>query len=51
MTTELTLYNGYRYVLHKGRSVIDDSGKIESPLGADGAFNREGGRSFPLLPW
>jgi hypothetical protein len=27
MTTELTRYNGYRYVLRKGRSFTDDAGK------------------------
>ncbi|SAL69931.1 hypothetical protein AWB69_08279 [Caballeronia udeis] len=30
MTTELTRYNGYRYVLCKGRSFTDDSEKIQA---------------------
>src|SRR5471030_531219 len=30
MTTELTRYNGYRFVLRKGRSSIDDVEKIKA---------------------
>ena len=30
MTTELTRYNGYRYVLRKGRSFTDDAEKIKA---------------------
>jgi hypothetical protein len=30
MTTELTRYNGYRYVLHKGRSFTDDADKTKA---------------------
>jgi hypothetical protein len=30
MTTELTRYNGYRYVLHKGRSFSDDAEKMKA---------------------
>jgi hypothetical protein len=30
MTTELTRYNGYRYVLHKGRSFTDDAEKMKA---------------------
>ena len=30
MTTELTRYNGYRYVLRKGRSFTDDAEKTEA---------------------
>jgi hypothetical protein len=30
MTTELTRYNGYRYVLRKGRSLTDDAEKIKA---------------------
>ncbi len=30
MTTELTRYNGYRYVLHKGRSFSNDAEKMKA---------------------
>jgi hypothetical protein len=30
MTTELTRYNGYRYVLRKGRSLTDDAEKTKA---------------------
>jgi hypothetical protein len=30
MTTELTRYNGYRYVLHKRRSFIEDAEKMKA---------------------